>query len=131
MTPNSVSSEPGAGHAGGSIGGNGTLGNTTINGGTLAPGNSIGTLSINGNLVLTSAAAYIVEVSPTQADRTNVTGTATLDSFSDLTLTQNGADVYVRYGANATLILKNHVVAEVTAQSFVFDPTGTDWSQLL
>ena len=28
--------------------------------------------------MLTSAAAYIVEVSPTQADRTNVTGTATL-----------------------------------------------------
>ena len=51
---------------------------TTINGGTLAPGNSIGTLTIQGNLVLTSAAAYIVEVSPTQADRTNVTGTATL-----------------------------------------------------
>ena len=65
-------------NAGGSIGGNGTLGNTTINGGTLAPGNSIGTLTIQGNLVLTSAAAYIVEVSPTQADRTNVTGTATL-----------------------------------------------------
>jgi outer membrane autotransporter protein len=65
-------------NAGGSIGGNGILPSTTINGGMLAPGNSIGTLSINGNLVLTSAAAYIVEVSPTQADRTNVTGTATL-----------------------------------------------------
>jgi autotransporter-associated beta strand protein len=65
-------------NAGGTLGGNGTIGNTTINGGTLAPGNSIGTLTIQGNLVLTSAAAYIVEVSPTQADRTNVTGTATL-----------------------------------------------------
>ena len=65
-------------NAGGSIGGNGLLPSTTINGGTLAPGNSIGTLTIQGNLVLTSAAAYIVEVSPTQADRTNVTGTATL-----------------------------------------------------
>jgi len=65
-------------NTGGTIGGTGTVGNTTINGGSLAPGNSIGTLTINGNLVLTSAAAYIVEVSPTQADRTNVTGTATL-----------------------------------------------------
>ena len=65
-------------NAGGSIGGNGTIALTTINGGTLSPGNSIGTLTIQGNLVLTSAAAYIVEVSPTQADRTNVTGTATL-----------------------------------------------------
>ena len=65
-------------NAGGTLGGNGTVGNTTINGGTLAPGNSIGTLTIQGNLALTAAAAYIVEVSPTQADRTNVTGTATL-----------------------------------------------------
>ena len=65
-------------NAGGTIGGNGTIGNTTINGGTLSPGNSIGTLTVQGNLVLTSAAAYIVEVSPTNADRTNVTGTATL-----------------------------------------------------
>ena len=60
------------------LGGNGTIGNTTINGGTLSPGNSIGTLTVQGNLVLTSAAAYIVEVSPTAADRTNVTGTASL-----------------------------------------------------
>jgi hypothetical protein len=65
-------------NAGGALGGTGTVGNTTINGGTLAPGNSIGTLTIQGNLVLTAAAAYIVEVSPTQADPTNVTGTATL-----------------------------------------------------
>ena len=66
-------------NAGGTIGGNGTIGNTTINaGGTLSPGNSIGTLTVQGNLVLTSAAAYIVEVSSTNADRTNVTGTATL-----------------------------------------------------
>jgi uncharacterized protein with beta-barrel porin domain len=65
-------------NAGGTLGGNGIVGNTTINGGTLAPGNSIGTLTIQGNLALTSAAAYIVEVSPAQADRTNVTGAATL-----------------------------------------------------
>ena len=65
-------------NAGGTLGGNGTVGTTTINGGTLAPGNSIGTLSVQGNLVLTAAAAYIVEVSPAQADRTNVTGTAAL-----------------------------------------------------
>jgi autotransporter-associated beta strand protein/T5SS/PEP-CTERM-associated repeat protein len=65
-------------NAGGTIGGNGTIGNTIINGGTLAPGNSIGTLTVQGNLVMTSAAAYVVEVSPSNADRTNVTGTASL-----------------------------------------------------
>jgi autotransporter-associated beta strand protein len=65
-------------NAGGAIGGIGTIGNTTINGGTLSPGNSIGTLTVQGNLVLTAAAAYLVEVSPAAADRTNVTGTASL-----------------------------------------------------
>ena len=65
-------------NAGATLGGNGTVGNTTINGGTLAPGNSIGTLAVQGNLVFTAAASYMVEVSPANADRTNVTGTATL-----------------------------------------------------
>jgi autotransporter-associated beta strand protein len=65
-------------NAGGTIGGNGTIGSTTVNGGTLSPGNSIGTLTVQGNLVLTAAATYLVEVSPAAADRTNVTGTATL-----------------------------------------------------
>jgi autotransporter-associated beta strand protein len=65
-------------NAGGTLGGNGTVGNTAINGGTLAPGNSIGTLAVQGNLVFTAAASYMVEVSPANADRTNVTGTATL-----------------------------------------------------
>ena len=65
-------------NAGGMLGGTGMIGSTTINGGTLSPGNSIGTLTVQGNLVLTSASAYLVEVSPTAADRTNVTGTASL-----------------------------------------------------
>jgi autotransporter-associated beta strand protein len=65
-------------NAGGTLGGNGIVGNTTINGGALAPGNSIGTLAVQGNLVLTAAATYMVQVSGASADRTNVTGTATL-----------------------------------------------------
>lgn len=44
-------------NAGGTLGGNGTIGNTTINGGTLAPGNSIGTLTVQGNLVFTTRRA--------------------------------------------------------------------------
>jgi uncharacterized protein with beta-barrel porin domain len=65
-------------NAGGTLGGNGIVGNTVINGGTLSPGNSIGTLTVHGSLVFTTAATYMVEVSATSADRTNVTGTATL-----------------------------------------------------
>jgi autotransporter-associated beta strand protein len=44
-------------NAGGTLGGNGTVGNTTINGGALAPGNSIGTLTVAGNLIFTAAAS--------------------------------------------------------------------------
>jgi autotransporter-associated beta strand protein len=65
-------------NTGGTLGGNGTVGNTAVNGGALSPGNSIGLLTVNGSLVFTSAASYLVEVSPANADRTNVTGAATL-----------------------------------------------------
>jgi uncharacterized protein with beta-barrel porin domain len=65
-------------NTGGTLSGNGIVGNTTINGGRLAPGNSIGLLTVQGSLVFTAASSYMVEVSPANADRTNVTGTATL-----------------------------------------------------
>jgi hypothetical protein len=69
----------------GTLGGNGTVASTTVNnGGTLAPGNSIGTITINGNLVFGAGAIYRVEVSPATADRTNVTGTATLGGTAQL-----------------------------------------------
>lgn len=65
--------------AGGTLGGSGTLGSVTIgSGGTLAPGNSIGTITVNGDLALTSGSTYAVEVSPSAADQTIVTGTATI-----------------------------------------------------
>src|SRR5262249_24852538 len=43
-----------------------------------SPGISIGSLTLQGNLVMAAAAAYIVEVSSSTADRTNVAGTASL-----------------------------------------------------
>ncbi|NVO16656.1 MAG: autotransporter domain-containing protein [Rhodoplanes sp.] len=63
---------------GGALGGSGTVGTTAITNGTLSPGNSIGTITIAGNLTLGSGSTYLVEVSPSAADRTNVAGTATL-----------------------------------------------------
>lgn len=68
--------------AGATLGGNGTVGNTIINGGTLSPGNSIGALTVAGNLVMTAASTYLVEVSPPNSDFTRVTGTATLGGAS-------------------------------------------------
>jgi outer membrane autotransporter protein len=66
--------------SGATLNGTGTVGATTIqNGGTLAPGNSIGTLTVNGNLSLASGSIYNVEISPAASDRTNVSGTASLN----------------------------------------------------
>ena len=61
----------------GTIGGNGRLGTTAINGGKLAPGNSIGTLTMS-SLTMTAASTYLVEVSGTSSDRTVVTGSAAI-----------------------------------------------------
>ncbi|HKA80054.1 MAG TPA: autotransporter domain-containing protein, partial [Xanthobacteraceae bacterium] len=63
-------------NSGGTIGGNGVLTSLTLNGGTLSPGNSIGRLTVLGNLVMNAAATYLVEVSPSNADRVDVGGTA-------------------------------------------------------
>jgi len=62
------------------LGGAGTIySNVNVNGGNLAPGNSPGTLTVAGNLVLTGANSTIIEIaSPTNLDRIIVGGQATL-----------------------------------------------------
>jgi autotransporter-associated beta strand protein len=68
-------------NAGATLGGTGQLPGVLVNaGGTLAPGNSIGTLTVNGNLTFAPGSFYTVEVSPSAADRTVVTGTADLSN---------------------------------------------------
>ena len=84
-------------NAGGTLGGNGIVGNTTINGGVLSPGNSVGLLTVQGNLVFTTAASYMIEVSPSTADRTNVTGTATLGGATVNAFFAAGANVAKQY----------------------------------
>jgi uncharacterized protein with beta-barrel porin domain len=68
--------------AGGTLGGSGTVGSTAITGGTLAPGSTAGSafgpLAVQGNLSFTSASTYMIQVSPANAGRTNVLGTAAL-----------------------------------------------------
>ena len=63
----------------------------------LAPGNSIGLLTVNGSLAFTAASSYMVEVSPTNADRVNVTGTATLGGATVNASFRRGADVAKQY----------------------------------
>jgi uncharacterized protein with beta-barrel porin domain len=68
-------------NAGGTLGGNGTIGNTAINAGsTFAPGNGTpgSSMAITGNLALQSGAVYAVQINPATSSLANVTGTATL-----------------------------------------------------
>ncbi len=63
---------------GATLKGTGTLGYTIVKG-TIAPGNSIGTLTINGDYVQTETGVYQAEVAPgSRSDQLHVTGTATL-----------------------------------------------------
>ncbi|KJC36633.1 autotransporter [Bradyrhizobium sp. LTSP885] len=69
-------------NAGATLAGSGIVGTTSIAGGTLAPGSTggsvFGPLTVQGNLSFTAASTYMIQVSPANAGRTNVTGTANL-----------------------------------------------------
>jgi autotransporter-associated beta strand protein len=70
----------------------GRVASTTIeNGGTLAPGDdAVGALVIAGNLVFQSAAEYLVQVTPTAAGTTFVTGSTTINAGATLTANDLG-----------------------------------------
>jgi autotransporter-associated beta strand protein len=68
-------------NSGATLAGIGTVGATTIaSGGTFAPGNSPGTMTVQGNLAFQAGALYLVQVNPSIASSANVTagGSATL-----------------------------------------------------
>ncbi len=76
--------------AGGRLQGSGTVGNSIIRG-TIAPGNSIGTLNVTGNISFTAGSIYEVEADAAgQADRINATGGATLDGGTVQVLAEAG-----------------------------------------
>lgn len=66
--------------ADGAIGGNGQIGSlTAARGSRVSPGNSIGTLNVQGDLNMAPGSRYVVEANATGSDRLSVTGTSTVD----------------------------------------------------
>ena len=64
----------------GVVGGSGRIGSLTAkSGGTVAPGNSIGTLNVAGDVTFDAGSTYAVELSTTSSDRIVAGGTATLN----------------------------------------------------
>ena len=64
--------------SGASLGGSGVLPALTVNG-TLSPGNSIGVISINGDLTLGASSTTVIEIQGSTADRISVAGSARLN----------------------------------------------------
>jgi outer membrane autotransporter protein len=88
----------------GTLMGNGTMGNVIVaNGGTIAPGNSIGTLHSTGTITFASGSTYNVQLnSAGQSDLITTTGAATI----------NGGTVVV---SNGNVFNNSHIYTILTA----------------
>jgi outer membrane autotransporter protein len=67
-------------NAGATLGGTGTIVGNVVNNGTVAPGNSIGTLNITGNYTQAAGSTLTPEVNATTSDLLHITGTATIQA---------------------------------------------------
>ncbi|WP_267358262.1 MULTISPECIES: autotransporter domain-containing protein [unclassified Methylobacterium] len=79
--------------SGGLLGGSGTLGGiSALSGGTVSPGNSIGTLSVTGNVAFAPGSTYRVEANAAgQADRITAAGVAALGGGTVQVLAASGS----------------------------------------
>jgi fibronectin-binding autotransporter adhesin len=88
------------------LGGKGTVGTTTVAAGaTVAPGTSLGTLSVAGNYAQASGAVYQAQVDPTSnaSDRIAVSGTATLADGAVLNVAKTSNAPYLPSGRYTVL----------------------------
>ncbi|MBR1213815.1 autotransporter domain-containing protein [Bradyrhizobium sp. JYMT SZCCT0180] len=85
----------------GTLSGVGNTQNLSVNGGTFAPGNGApgASMTVTGSFVFQSAATYLVQINPSAASFTAVTGAATL----------NGGTVSANY-ANGNYIAKRYTI---------------------
>jgi len=115
--------------ANGTLGGNGSFGSLIVNG-TLAPGNSPGTIT-TASLTMTAASTYLVQVSGSTSDRTNVTGTANIAGtvvVDPMTrLTQKTTYTIMTAGTlNGTFSSANLLVANNFARNPILSYVGND-----
>jgi fibronectin-binding autotransporter adhesin len=119
--------------SGATLGGNGTVkGVIAQTGAIVAPGNSIGTLTVAGNYAQASGSTYQVELTSTgQNDRINATGTATIANGAILNVTKTDGGDYVqgtRYtvltaagGVNGAYTLSGDLVTAVYGLAAHYD----------
>lgn len=93
--------------SGATLSGNGTVGATTVrSGGNITPGNSIGTLHVNGTLVQEAGSVYTAELDPasTASDLVAVNGAATLAPGSGLTIAKAQPGFIYSVGTTYTVL---------------------------
>ncbi|MGO4522980.1 autotransporter-associated beta strand repeat-containing protein [Dyella sp. 2RAF44] len=77
--------------AGGTLRGHGTIGGDVVNNGTLWPGGSVGTLTIQGNYTQNANSTWVIDALPDgTSDKLTVVGKATILGGSVVTLTPTG-----------------------------------------
>ncbi|MCL7715864.1 autotransporter domain-containing protein [Stenotrophomonas mori] len=88
------------------LSGTGTVGSTTIrNGGSIAPGGSIGTLQVDGDYLQQAGGRYVVEVDPSsnRSDLIAVSGAARIDPGAVLQV-ERASDALYRVGSRYTVL---------------------------
>ncbi len=120
--------------SGGRLGGSGTIGGLTLqNLATLAPGNSIGTLSVNGAASFGAGSTYAVEVNAAgRSDRLVATGAVTIDPAAQVSVaaadgTYALATTYtIASGASVTGAFAGPVASNLAFldASLSYDPTN-------
>ena len=109
----------------GTLGGSGTIGGLIVSGdGTMAPGNSIGTINVGGNVIFQPQSIYELEVGPMgQTDLISATGTATTNGGT-VAITQVGP---VSVGTTYTILTaaggRNGMFEGVTGDFAFLTPT--------
>jgi outer membrane autotransporter protein len=103
--------------AGGTLTGTGSIGGLSVSGGGMvAPGNSIGTLTVRGNVSFDVDGIYQVKANAAgQSDKINATGTATLTGGTVQVLAQGGA--YARQTRYTILTANGGVTGKFTGVS--------------
>ncbi|MGO4745661.1 autotransporter outer membrane beta-barrel domain-containing protein [Serratia quinivorans] len=111
----------------GVLGGSGTVGSLTArSGGTVAPGNSIGTLNVSHNVSFEPGSRYAVEVAPNgQSDRIQSNGSATIGGGEVAVLQEQNANLLSQGSAGSLIGRQYNILTAQQGISGQFTSTST------
>ncbi|WP_250150824.1 autotransporter serine protease [Serratia marcescens] len=115
--------------SGGIVGGSGTVGSLTARrGGTVAPGNSIGTLNVAGNVSFEPGSRYAVEVGPNgQSDRIQSSGSATIGGGEVAVTLENSANLLTQSEVRSLLGQQYTILSAQQGVSGQFDAVAPNY----